>query len=74
METDRHLCRDHPDAIAERNERHDAFYCPVCGTWLSPRCVSPYCELCKGRPDKAPVNAPDVPDVSVEPDEPTKDL
>lgn len=36
----------------EWNERHDAFFCPVCNVWLEPRCFNASCHFCAGRPEK----------------------
>lgn len=37
-----------------RSEKHDAYYCTGCGTWLEKRCSgAEECEFCKDRPDKA---------------------
>lgn len=48
-------CDDHPDVEPKMNERFQSYYCPTCRTWLSPRCARPYCQHCKGRPSKAPI-------------------
>lgn len=65
MADDRPLprCNEHPDAEPRLNHRYGAYYCSTCRTWLSPRCVSPYCSYCKGRPERSEGD-----------DEPTKDL
>ena len=39
-------------AATNYSEKHDAWYCPLCGEWISKICNDPYCEYCKDRPDK----------------------
>ena len=34
------------------NKRHDAYYCPKCDEWVSPRCRDPECEFCRDRPER----------------------
>ena len=48
-------CEEHSNVTPKWNEDFQAHYCPTCRTWLSPRCTRPYCQYCKGRPNKAPI-------------------
>ena len=48
-------CEEHPDALPKYSGRFQAYYCPICRAWLSPRCARPYCQYCLERPDEAPV-------------------
>jgi len=43
---------DHCGRLTEYNEKHDAWYCPVCDEWAEVKCSDPECRFCAGRPDK----------------------
>jgi hypothetical protein len=31
-------------------DAHDAYFCPVCDTWVEAPCGDPECQYCPGRP------------------------
>lgn len=37
-------------ATGVRDEKHDAYYCPISGTWLEETCTDRGCEFCGERP------------------------
>jgi hypothetical protein len=37
-------------AIGEHDDKHDAHYCPVSGTWLEESCADRMCVYCFNRP------------------------
>lgn len=39
----------------KRDDRFDAYYCPVSGVWLEKKCQGEYCEFCEHRPDVRPL-------------------
>lgn len=49
-------CADGPSS--RYNEKHDAYYCRACLTWLETGCSDPECEYCRSRPVLAPAEVP----------------
>lgn len=43
-------------ANGERDERLDAYYCPVSGVWLENPCSDPKCYFCLNRPARRAVS------------------
>jgi hypothetical protein len=39
-------------AYGVRDEKFDAYYCPINGTWLEQVCKEPKCQYCSARPAK----------------------
>ena len=45
--------------IIRRSEKYDAYYYEESREWIEMKCRHLNCEICKDRPDKAPVDAAD---------------